>query len=87
VQRWEQSEGLPVHRIVHEKRSTVFAYKQELDRWWRSRQATKSGRLIEPYAAVKEIEAAQPKKIRRYWLLVAIAAAVVASGILLAIRA
>ncbi len=39
VQRWEREEGLPVHRLRHDQGSTVFAYKQELDAWWSSRQS------------------------------------------------
>ena len=39
VRRWEQSEGLPVRRHAHAKRSSVFAYKAEIDAWWHSRQA------------------------------------------------
>jgi len=37
VRRWEQTEGLPVHRHLHEKRGTVYAHTAELDAWWRSR--------------------------------------------------
>ncbi len=39
VRRWEESEGLPVHRLLHEKRSTVYAYSDELDAWWKSRKS------------------------------------------------
>lgn len=39
VQRWEQTEGLPVHRHPHEKRDAVWAYREELDTWWASRRA------------------------------------------------
>jgi adenylate cyclase len=39
VQRWEKKEGLPVHRQIHEKLSTVYAYKSEIDAWWRGRSA------------------------------------------------
>jgi TolB-like protein/Tfp pilus assembly protein PilF len=39
VQRWEKKEGLPVHRQIHEKLGTVFAYKSEIDAWWRERSA------------------------------------------------
>ncbi len=39
VQRWEKKEGLPVHRQIHEKLGTVFAYKSEVDVWWRERSA------------------------------------------------
>ena len=34
VQRWEKREGLPVHRHVHDKLSSVYAYRFELDAWW-----------------------------------------------------
>lgn len=37
VQRWEAEEGMPVHRHRHDKRGTVFAFKAELDAWWRER--------------------------------------------------
>jgi Tol biopolymer transport system component len=40
VQRWERDEGLPVHRLAHEKRGTVYADKHELDVWWESRRLT-----------------------------------------------
>jgi len=38
VQRWENTEGLPVHRHEHLKKSTVYAYASELDEWFRKRQ-------------------------------------------------
>ena len=37
ARRWEAEEGLPVHRQVHEARSTVYALPVELDAWIRSR--------------------------------------------------
>ena len=33
VQRWEQDESLPVHRLPHAKKASVFAFKRELDAW------------------------------------------------------
>lgn len=38
VQRWEQSSGLPVHRLEADRQGPVFAYKEELDAWWASRR-------------------------------------------------
>ena len=38
VQRWERDEGLPIHRHVHKKQATVYAYKHELDAWRVSRE-------------------------------------------------
>lgn len=37
VTRWERDEGLPVHRLLHSKTGTVYAYKAELDGWWTQR--------------------------------------------------
>jgi serine/threonine-protein kinase len=33
VQRWEKKEGLPIHRLPHDKVGSVFAFKSELDAW------------------------------------------------------
>lgn len=38
VQRWEQREGMPVHRHVHDKQGSVYAFRSELDIWWQSRR-------------------------------------------------
>ena len=38
VRRWEEHEGLPVHRLAHEKRGSIYAYRAELDAWWTSRK-------------------------------------------------
>jgi TolB-like protein/lipoprotein NlpI len=38
VQRWENTEGLPIHRHEHQKKSTVYAYASELDAWFKKRQ-------------------------------------------------
>src|SRR5258708_1303683 len=38
VQRWERTEGLPVHRHEHKKKSTVYAYAGQLDAWIKKRQ-------------------------------------------------
>jgi TolB-like protein/methylphosphotriester-DNA--protein-cysteine methyltransferase len=35
VRRWEQ-EGLPVHRHAHKKKAGIYAYKGEIDAWWRN---------------------------------------------------
>lgn len=41
VRRWEKDEGLPVHRHLHKKLGSVYAYRSELDRW---REGTSRGR-------------------------------------------
>jgi tetratricopeptide (TPR) repeat protein len=42
ARRWEKEEGLPVHRHLHSKRDSVYAYKSELDAWWSTRGAVLS---------------------------------------------
>ena len=37
VRRWEAKEELPVHRLQHDKRGSVYAYTRELDAWRASR--------------------------------------------------
>jgi len=37
VRRWEKREGLPVHRHLHDKLGTVYAYRAEVDAWWQGR--------------------------------------------------
>src|SRR5215472_788156 len=38
VQRWEATEGLPVHRHRHLKRGTVFAMASEIRNWLKTRE-------------------------------------------------
>jgi TolB-like protein/Tfp pilus assembly protein PilF len=38
VQRWEKREGMPVHRHVHDKRGSVYAFGSELDTWLQGRR-------------------------------------------------
>jgi Tol biopolymer transport system component len=37
VQRWEKREGMPVHRHLHDKMGSVYAFCTELDDWARTR--------------------------------------------------
>jgi Tol biopolymer transport system component len=47
VQRWEREEGLPVHRLAHDKRGSVYAQRDELAAWWDSRRVTLAGQSSE----------------------------------------
>ena len=38
VQRWEKTEGLPVRRHEHARQDTVYAFKDEVDRWREGRE-------------------------------------------------
>src|SRR5271168_2874550 len=37
VQRWEKREGMPVHRHLHDRMGSVYAFREELEAWTRSR--------------------------------------------------
>jgi Tol biopolymer transport system component len=37
VQRWEKREGMPVHRHLHDRMGSVYAFRAELDAWTESR--------------------------------------------------
>jgi serine/threonine-protein kinase len=73
VRRWETTEELPVHRLQHDKRGSVYAYTRELDAWRASRGVV---------AATSD--EAPPRRIHAGWwwaagavALIAIAAAIV----------
>ena len=73
VQRWEREEGLPVHRHLHDKLGTVYAYRSELDAWWNNRR---------PKLEAKEAEESEKAKARsRWWAVATAAAGVVAAGV------
>src|ERR1700738_1291891 len=38
VQRWEKYQGLPVRRLQIGKLGSVYAFRSELDKWYRERQ-------------------------------------------------
>src|SRR6266853_3222553 len=38
VQRWEKREGMPVHRHLHDRSGSIYAYSSELDAWLLSRK-------------------------------------------------
>src|SRR5438105_4203093 len=58
VQRWEKQEQLPVHRHIHSKLGTVYAYRAELDAWWRNEHGrlevlaeNRTKKAVEPVSA------------------------------------
>src|SRR6266403_271244 len=55
VQRWEKTEGLPVHRHEHQKKSTVYAYPSELDAWIRKRQPVDDPEADAAFAREQEL--------------------------------
>jgi TolB-like protein/Tfp pilus assembly protein PilF len=101
VRRWEEGEGLPVHRLHHEKRGSVYAYAGELDAWREARRAATKGEPLSGNNASKldtpEILVAGPElegkrtnlldPRRRRWLIaVVISAAISLIGLLAGMR-
>ena len=60
VQRWEREEGLPVHRLAHEKRGSIYARKEELAAWWESRRLT-----LDSPAASEAVDSAVTPRLER----------------------
>lgn len=58
VQMWEKHEGLPVHRHFHSRRSTVFAFRSEIETWAK-RRTEMAAPVRAPFAQLDQI-AAQP---------------------------
>lgn len=94
VQRWETEEGLPIHRLTHRKRSTVFAYKSEIETWLDERSSkaqvvppahapAQQAESIEPAPAPVKREAPAPTQSapnRKPWVAIAAVAAIAALG-------
>jgi len=85
VQRWEKTEGLPVRRLWHDKQGTVFAYKSEIDAWWRERQARDGAGTEEPSETTSVAEeaeaAAEFPPTRRLRTLLAVLLALAGAGV------
>ena len=65
VQRWEKREGMPVHRHVHDKAGSVYAYSYELDAWQNSRKLQLEELAQEQKAKPQAEPVAPPKRISR----------------------
>lgn len=60
MRRWEEKESLPVHRLHHDKRGSVYAFRWELDVWRESRR-----QLME----VENKPAAEVRSRRLWWVV------------------
>ena len=74
--RWESSNGLPVHRLMHEKGATVYALTREIDEWMAKRSA---GPPEAPQA--QPVQPVQPEPTRwRLWASVGVLLVATAAG-------
>lgn len=82
VRRWEE-EGLPVHRHPHKKKAAIYAYKAEIDAWWRDgHECLKVIENVREAAEELPVVTGAPWW-RRPWLVAGLAFAVVVSGLMI----
>jgi Tol biopolymer transport system component len=89
VQRWEKREGMPVHRHVHDRMGSVYAFRAELDSWVYSRNlqaepANEDNDLLPDPPAQPPLQPAalSPRTLVRFvWPLVAAVAAIALAAI------
>jgi Tol biopolymer transport system component len=74
VTRWEQDEALPVHRHLHNKTGTVYAYKAELDAWSTSRGSQLDGKPV-------ALSSPGEHRLRPMGMVAAVAGALTIAGI------
>jgi len=65
VQRWEREEGLPVHRLAHDKRGSVYAQRDELAAWWDRRRVTLSAQPSDDVPSDATATAHSPSRLER----------------------
>jgi WD40-like Beta Propeller Repeat len=70
VRRWEQTTGLPIHRLP-QKRASVYAFRSELDAWWH-----KHGSKLEPGQPGAQSQAEQSVRPNGVPVLIAVSSAV-----------
>jgi len=83
VQRWEKREGMPVHRHLHDKLGSVYAYRSELDAWTQSRNvglARDEGNSNEPAAPAAAATSALARTARSWRIAFAAIVALLVCG-------
>ena len=68
VQRWERREGMPVHRHLHDKAGSVYAYSSQLDAWHKSRKQKAEELEPEAQPQVQRFSANKQLLQGRVWL-------------------
>jgi Tol biopolymer transport system component len=80
VQRWEKRERMPVHRHLHDRMGSVYAFRADLDAWARSRNlpvAQENGNdVLSPSLPATAQVAASSTSLARWKDVLALAAAV-----------
>ncbi len=75
LRRWELNEGLPVHRLMHDKQGTVYAFRSELDTW----RAQRGGAPVTP---TKHKKTRLPGKPGPRWLWLVVPALLIGTALM-----
>jgi hypothetical protein len=75
VQRWEKREGMPVHRHLHGKMGSVYAFQSELDAWMHARSDRTAQTAIEPGSEDAAISGPSRATLGFRWPAIAVAGA------------
>lgn len=68
VQRWEKREGMPVHRHVHDRMGSVYAFRNELDTWAQHRRLTQPEAVAPAFEPASVLPGFASRTPRRWWL-------------------
>ncbi len=88
VQRWEKREGMPIHRHLHDRAGSVYAFTAELDTWARGRNlrtmqsTTDDAPFPAPIALAPPLPVSAPRSLWRVILPVAAAVALFVIGVI-----
>jgi Tol biopolymer transport system component len=86
VQRWEKREGMPVHRHIHDRMGSVYAFRADLDAWARGRNlraGQEEGESVPSLDAAALRTGESHRSVGRKWLWAVVAAALLAIGVFL----
>jgi len=83
VQRWEKREGMPVHRHLHDKRGSVYAFSSELDAWLQTRrqQLEEEERESQTALVTEGLTGVRQPPRARHWLVLCSAVALLLAGV------
>ncbi|HKW32572.1 MAG TPA: tetratricopeptide repeat protein [Candidatus Acidoferrum sp.] len=72
VQRWEKREGMPVHRHLHDRSGSVYAFKSELNAWRQSRKPRldeEKAQAVKPSASEDSDLGTTGARLARHWFV------------------
>src|SRR5688572_22269794 len=81
VQRWEKREGMPVHRHVHDRMGSVYAFKSDLDAWAQKRTLLVAEPEVEPVSDTASQPPARTSSRQQFGIRGVTAAAVLLTAV------